>query len=146
MGLICTLLGHRYEHCRCVRCGHIRDAEHQWEEVEGRCERVCAVCGKREEIPHDWFYCRCKRCGQQRDTHHRWLKKSACEQVCRVCGQERETHDWRHIDRGLDRCAVCGKTHRLSAEEIARRDEQWAATDEYAETFEEAVDYPPEPD
>ena len=38
------------------------------------------------------------------------------------------------------------KTHRLSAEEIARRDEQWAATDDYTETFEDTGDCPPEQD
>ena len=32
------------------------------------------------------------------------------------------------------------------AEEIARRDEEWAAADAYAEGFDDAQDYPPEPD
>ena len=146
MGLICKLLGHRWVNCRCARCGESRDEGHQWVEAEDRCERACSICGKTEIIPHQWFHCRCKRCGEQRDEHHLWLKKSACEQVCRICGKERETHDWRHVDRGVDRCAACGATHHLSAEEIARRDEEWAATDEYAESFEEVEDFPPEQD
>lgn len=146
MGLICKLLGHRFVHCRCVRCGQTRDAQHLWETAEGRCEHTCSVCGKTEAIPHEWYHCRCKRCGKQRDEQHLWLKKTRCEQVCRICGQERETHDWKPVDRGLDRCAACGCTHRLSAEEIQRRDEQWAATDAYAEGFDETADYPPEPD
>lgn len=146
MGLICKLLGHRWEGCHCVRCGETRAEGHQWVEAEGKCEHTCAVCGITETVLCDWFHCRCKRCGTVRDDHHLWLKKSACEQVCRVCGKERETHDWRHVDRGVDRCAACGKTHRLSAEEIARRDEEWAATDDYTEPFDETTDYPSEQD
>ena len=115
-------------------------------EAENRCEHTCSVCGATETVPHDWFYCQCQRCGQQRDEHHQWLKKTECERVCRLCGKERQQHDWRHVDRGVDRCAACGKTHRLSAEEIARRDEEWASSDEYTQTYEDAPDAPPEQD
>ena len=146
MGLICKLLGHRYEGCHCVRCGALHPQGHQWVEAEGKCEHTCARCGLTEALPHDWFHCRCKRCGEQRNDHHLWLKKSACEQVCRICGAERETHAWRHVDRGLDRCAVCGRTHRLSAEEIARRDEEWTTADSFEEAYESGDEYPPEQD
>ena len=146
MNWICKLLGHRWEGCRCARCGQTRDTGHRFAEAEGRCEHTCALCGKTEPVPHTWDHCRCARCGQQRDTHHLWLKKSECEQVCRICGQERDIHDWRHVDRGVDRCAVCGAVHRLTAEEIARRDEEWAAADVPAEEFDGAQDYPPDPD
>lgn len=140
------LIGHRWEGCRCARCGEMRAEGHQWVETEDKCEHTCVVCGVTETVPCEWFHCRCKRCGTQRDEHHLWLKKTACEQVCRICGKERETHDWRHVDRGVDRCAACGKTHRLSAEEIAQRDEEWAATDDYTETFDDATDFPLEQD
>lgn len=146
MGLICKLLGHRYEHCRCTRCGAQRDEGHQWLEAEGTCLHTCAICGKEDALPHDWFHCRCKRCGQQRQEQHLWLKKSACEQVCRICGEERGTHTWQHVDRGVDRCKHCGKTHKLTPEEIARRDEEWAATDPFEEGYEDLPDYTPDPD
>lgn len=146
MGLICKLLGHRFDQCRCSRCGAQRDTGHRWVLADGACKRTCSICGKEETIPHDWFLCRCERCGELRDEHHFWLAKSQCEQVCRICGAERETHAWQHVDRGVDRCAVCGKTHRLTPEEIARRDEEWAEADVYDDPFEEALDYPPEPD
>jgi len=146
VGLLCKLLGHRWDGCRCVRCGQTNDKGHRWVETDGKCERACSVCGRTETVPCTWFHCRCERCGALRDEHHLWLKKTACEQVCRVCGKERETHDWRHADRGLDRCAACGKTHRLSAEEIARRDEEYSSVDDYLETVEDTPDYPPEPD
>ena len=146
MGFLCKLFGHRYEHCRCTRCGAQRDEGHVWVEAEGKCEHTCEICGKTESVPHDWFHCRCKRCEEQRDEHHLWLKHGKCEQVCRICGEERQTHDWRHADRGLDRCAACGKTHRLTAEEIAKRDEEWSATDEYADEFADLPDEPPEQD
>lgn len=142
MGFLCKVIGHRWAGCRCVRCGATRQEGHQWVEAEGRCEHTCSVCGLTEAVPHEWFHCRCKRCGEQRDDHHLWLTKGPCEQVCRICGQERETHDWRHVNRGVDRCAVCGQTYRLSPEEIARRDEEWSATDEFTEVF---PDWPEEP-
>jgi hypothetical protein len=107
---------------------------------------TCARCGLTAAVPHEWFHCRCKRCGEQRDNHHLWLKKNACEQVCRVCGAERETHDWRPMDRGVDKCAGCGRTRRLTAAEVARRDEEWASADRFAEPPEDMADYPPEQD
>ena len=146
MSLMCKVLGHRWNGCVCTRCGATREEGHLWVEAENRCEHTCSVCGATETVPHDWFYCQCQRCGQQRDEHHQWLKKTECERVCRLCGKERQQHDWRHVDRGVDRCAACGKTHRLSAEEIARRDEEWAASDEYTQTYEDAPDAPPEQD
>ena len=146
MGWICKLLGHRWEGCRCARCGATRNEGHRWVEAEGRCEHTCEVCGAVETVPCEWYHCRCKRCGAQRDAHHLWLVKSPCEKVCRICGEEQEKHDWRHVDRGLDRCAACGETHRLTPEEIARRDEAWATTDDSTEGFDDAPDYPPETD
>lgn len=146
MGLSCKLLGHKYDGCVCIRCGAPHPEGHAWVAAEGRCSRTCTRCGLTEPLPHEWFHCRCKRCGEQRDSHHLWLKKSACERVCRICGLERETHDWRPVDRGVDRCAACGRIHRLSAEEIARRDEEFASADSFQEPFEDAGDYPPEPD
>ena len=146
MGWMCKLLGHRWAGCRCARCGETRTEGHRWVEAENRCEHTCEVCGATEVVPCEWFHCQCKRCGAQRDEHHLWLKKSACEQVCRLCGKERETHDWRHVDRGVDRCAVCGKTHRLTAEEIAARDEEWAEADPYVPDADDVADYPPEQD
>lgn len=146
MGLICKLAGHHYEGCACTRCGAPRPEGHDWAMAEGKCERVCQRCGQTEEVPHEWFHCRCKQCGEQRDEQHLWLKKSRCEQVCRVCGKEREKHDWRPLDRGVDKCAVCGCTRRLTAEEVARRDEEWAASDLFEEPAEDIMDFPPEPD
>jgi len=146
VGLSCKLLGHKYDGCVCIRCGAPHPEGHAWVAAEGRCSRTCTRCGLTEPLPHEWFHCRCKRCGEQRDSHHLWLKKSACERVCRICGLERATHDWRPVDRGVDRCAACGRIHRLSAEEIARRDEEFASADSFQEPFEDAGDYPPEPD
>lgn len=146
MGLICQIFGHQWMGCRCARCGKQRNEGHQWVETEGSCEHTCAVCGLTETVPHTWNHCRCTRCGQQRDEHHHWLKKTTCEQVCRICGQERETHDWRHVDRGVDRCAICGLTHRLTPEEIAQLDEEWEEADVYAEVFEDDSEFPADPD
>ena len=141
MNGICKLFGHRWDGCRCSRCGLTRNEGHAWVESAEQCEHTCAVCGVTETVPCTWFHCRCNRCGALRDEHHLWLAKTPCEQVCRVCGKERETHDWRHVDRGVDKCAVCGTLHRLTAEEIARRDEEWASTDDFPERFEDEPDF-----
>ena len=146
MGMLCKLLGHHWKGCQCTRCGQTRNEGHQWVEAEDKCEHTCSICGLTETVPCEWFHCRCERCGAVRDEHHLWLKKSACEQVCRICGMERETHNWKHVDRGVDRCTACGKTRRLSAEEIAKRDEEYALTDEYTDRADDTVDYSPEPD
>lgn len=125
MSFWCKLLGHRWEGCTCRRCGAGRDKKHRFEPVEGQCQRQCALCGKVETLPCDWHHCACKRCGALRDAHHDWMYTSECEQVCRVCGREREHHRWQPVDRGIDRCRHCGKVHRLTQLEIAKRDEEW---------------------
>ena len=146
MSWICKLLGHRWRGCRCVRCGRTREQGHRYVEAEDRCEHTCETCGKTEPVPHDWYGCRCARCGEVRNEQHQWLKKTPCERVCKICGQERETHEWRHVDRGLDRCAVCGRTHRLTPEEIARRDEEWASAGADPEGFDGVPDESPDQD
>ena len=134
MSFLCKWIGHRWDGCRCVRCGAQRNEGHRWTQTEGACEQVCSICGRSEPTPCAWNHCVCTRCGQTRDSHHDWMATAPCEEVCRVCGKERDNHDWHGVSRGVDRCAACGKTRRLTAEEIARRDEEWQEQgDEFVE-------------
>ncbi len=126
MSVWCKILGHRWDACRCARCGAQRDRKHRMEPVEAQCLTRCGLCGKEEALPHQWHHCACSRCGELRDENHDWMYTTECEQVCRVCGQSRQKHAWQPVDRGVDRCRHCGKTHKLTAEEIARRDDEWA--------------------
>ena len=131
MPFFCRVFGHKWRGCRCERCGQQRDEHHLFEPVEGKCEQVCSLCGKAEALPCEWHHCACVRCGNTRDKHHDWMNTSECEQVCRICGKERSRHSFQPVERGVDRCERCGKTHRLTSEEIALRDEQWS--DDFAD-------------
>jgi len=48
------ILGHDWFGCKCKRCGKVRDEQHAFQPVEGKCEKKCSVCGKTKEIPHTW--------------------------------------------------------------------------------------------
>lgn len=126
MALLCRVLGHKWNGCQCLRCGVQRETGHLLELEEGRCVNVCAVCGKREDAPHQWHHCACAHCGETRDKQHDWIQISPCEQVCRICGKERSLHDDQPQERGIDKCTRCGRLRRLTPEEIAQRDEAWS--------------------
>ena len=64
MGLVCTLFGHQWNHCKCIRCGEIRKP------------------ARGEPDPHDWNGCVCRVCGQKRDEGHRYKNG-----VCGICGR-----------------------------------------------------------
>jgi len=48
------ILGHDWFGCKCKRCGKVRDEQHTFQPVEGKCEEKCSVCGKTKDIPHTW--------------------------------------------------------------------------------------------
>ena len=95
MNLYCRLVKHKWEHCKCARCGQRRDEEHVWDGC------VCAVCGMTRDEAHTWTDCKCQKCGKIRNTNHRW---NGCK--CQICGRTRdEEHNWDGC-----RCRMCGKT------------------------------------
>lgn len=126
MSFWCKVLGHRWEACRCIRCGAERDRNHRFEPMEGKCVQKCTVCEKEQPLSCQWHHCACSRCGNVRDEDHDWMYTTECEQICRICGKEQAEHRYKPVDRGVDRCLNCGKTHKLTAEEISRRDEEWS--------------------
>ena len=75
------LFGHKWNGCKCDKCGKTRD--------QG----------------HDWSGCKCRRCGATRDEHHAYKPiANVCQEKCAVCGKTREAHP---AVNGT--CSVCGK-------------------------------------
>ena len=54
------LFGHKWNGCKCSRCGKTRDEQHDWEGC------ICRRCGKTR---HNWDACSCRQCGK---TRHDW--------------------------------------------------------------------------
>lgn len=78
MGISCIFLGHKWNGCKCVRCGAIRNEQHDWD----MCKGVCKQCGKTRPEQHDWKGCKCVRCGKKRDEQHYWDSY-----LCSYCGK-----------------------------------------------------------
>ena len=97
MSLKC-LFGHKWNGCKCSRCGKTRDELHDWDLCKGKCK----CCGKTQAEQHDWDGCKCKRCGKTRDEEHNWHN---CK--CTECGKE--NHRWVE-----GKCSVCNKERELS--------------------------------
>jgi len=83
------LLGHKWNGCKCEKCGKERDTQ------------------------HDWNGCKCKLCGKKKDEGHNYVSNSdKCEKVCSACGDIRISHD---LDGNT--CKKCGKTIWFTDEE-----------------------------
>lgn len=99
------LFGHKWEGCKCSKCGKTRDEQHDWDLCAGKCKR----CGKTQPEQHEWQGCRCIRCGKTRDEGHDW---HGCR--CTKCGKE--SHHWvdgkcSFCNKEKEKsCSVCGKT------------------------------------
>lgn len=107
------LFGHKWNGCKCDKCGTVRDEEHTWD----MCKGVCTKCGRTQPERHEWDGCRCRKCGKTRNEGHEWdLCKGICKKcgktqpeqhqvsncVCRLCGKE--VHEW-----SGSICRRCGK-------------------------------------
>lgn len=81
------IFGHKWDGCKCVRCGKIRDEAHAWESIAGKCEKKCATCGKTKTIEHKYERLRgqclerCAVCGLERRILHEFEQG-----VCKNCG------------------------------------------------------------
>ena len=81
------LFGHKWNGCKCSKCGKTRDEHHKWDLCKGK----CSICGKTQNEQHDWNGCKCSRCGATRDEQHEW---DGCK--CNRCGMTRdEQHNWK---------------------------------------------------
>ncbi len=120
MNLLCKILGHHWDGCRCTWCVARRDEGHTWDGCK------CKICGYTRNIDHDWDGCKCRKCGLVRSESHDWdgCICNRCRQwrdqehevvngVCKKCGENVTSHA----------CASCNKpfslTKRMRGTQIA---------------------------
>ena len=118
-----SCLFHKWNGCRCTRCGKTRDEQHSWKWIvspDDQCRQVCSVCGKTgEKSSHQWLpgpgACEetCSRCRTTREAHHFTAISGVCRERCTSCGKIRTIdHVFEWIGcRGT--CTRCGcQTHK----------------------------------
>lgn len=76
------IFGHKWDGCKCKKCGKVRDEGHNYQVMDGKCSEKCSICGKTRELEHKWKGCMCERCGQTRP--HKWNNNT-----CVQCGKTR---------------------------------------------------------
>ena len=83
------LFGHKWNGCKCEKCGKERDEQ------------------------HDWNGCKCKKCEKSRDENHIFIiNPGKCEKKCSICGDTRDSHN---LNGNI--CQHCGKTIWFTEEE-----------------------------
>jgi len=85
------LFGHKWNGCKCEKCGEMRNEGHNYLAVDGKCIEECSKCYKILEVGHKWI-----------------LLEKKCIEKCTICGKERDSHQW---DSG--KCERCKKTRRV---------------------------------
>ena len=58
------LFGHKWNGCKCEKCGKLRDSDHMFVSVEGTCEEKCRICGKTIQ-QHNYENGICTKCGKE---------------------------------------------------------------------------------
>ncbi len=101
------LFGHKWNGCKCTKCGKTRNEGHElnfctcricgaklnenhdWQPVENKCAERCSVCRKERKREHSYITVegkceeKCSRCGQTRQIPHKWQ-----DGYCMVCGEK----------------------------------------------------------
>lgn len=138
MGFACKLGIHKWNGCKCVRCGERRDEGHDWQLVvldvlkptvfgqahRKQCRMQCSICGLTKYTEHDWDGCKCTRCDEVRDfnQYHTWERfvplletdsryRTHHRVRCSKCGKSKSylpSHSFEQIAGGLQRCTECG--------------------------------------
>ena len=102
MSLKC-LLGHKWNGCKCGRCGKIRNEQHDWDGCK------CKQCGKTRDEQHDQNGCMCKRCGK---IMHDW-KEIDIRRTCIYVSQDCSAYGYEDVFEKITtyRCQICGIEH-----------------------------------
>lgn len=90
--MIC--LFHKWNGCKCSKCGKVRDKEHNFETVSGKCNKVCSICGKEGHKYHKYQFVSGK-----------------CIEICSICGEEGKifNHNYQPVSGVCqEKCSVCG--------------------------------------
>jgi hypothetical protein len=114
------LFGHKWNGCKCTKCGKTRDEGHDWDGCKckicgktrdaGRsrksCQDRCLRCGKTQAGQHTWDGCKCKKCGKTRDEGHDWDGNK-----CKICGKTKDTGSSKGFPpfTGNGVCDVCNQ-------------------------------------
>ena len=103
------LFGHKWNGCKCEKCGETRDEGHNYLAVDGKCIEKCSICNKERNVEHIWNGCKCERCGEKRKGGHKWtLLEGKCIEKCSICSKTRYIeHKWRGC-----KCEKCGETRK----------------------------------
>lgn len=115
------LFGHKWEGCKCTKCGKMRDEQHDWNGCR------CRKCGRTRSEGHDYIYrqrrknvlgqqklwCEgeCRLCGNTIDIEHDYQPTGKkCVLKCTRCGHTTEAHHFQPVPgRCADICSVCGE-------------------------------------
>lgn len=119
--ILCRLFGHKYNGCRCQRCGSTREEGHTFRGCK------CAVCGKVREEGHTFRICNCYACTMESATlepdrraakychrisclRNRDSYKKECLHICTQCGTVLFTaHKMVPVPgKCYSKCTVCG--------------------------------------
>ena len=110
MGLSCIFNGHKWENCKCIRCGKQQDKDHKFILASNSCKEKCEICEK-ERTAHHWKDCKCDICGMKRDEGHRFvLVHDRCVEKCAGCDKEQVQHHWVVVPGYcVKKCSICGE-------------------------------------
>ena len=92
VGISCKIFGHKWDWCKCLKCGEFRNEQHEWNGCK------CTKCGRTRLEQHEWNGCICTKCGSKRNEQHKF--NAYCK--CSRCGKEE--HNWNKC-----KCLRCGK-------------------------------------
>ena len=109
MSLKC-LFGHKWNGCKCDKCGKTRDVGHEFSPIHGSCREQCEKCGITRSLEHkfklmpDRCVEKCTICGSEQPQHH-WVEVSGyCVKKCSICGEMAANHEMI-----AGKCPKCGK-------------------------------------
>lgn len=90
--IMCRIIGHQWDHCKCKRCGVTQNANHVWDGCQ------CKICRRTRDEEHIFGYMNgswgdaeqhnltCKRCYQTKSEAHQWVIDEDGDKRCSICG------------------------------------------------------------
>ncbi len=88
MSILCKFGKHKWQGCKCEKCGALRDFDHDFSYYNPQAVKKygssckCRRCGKVRDQDHNWWGCKCNDCGKIRDEKHDYLNG-----ICKRCGK-----------------------------------------------------------
>ena len=119
MNLLCPVGLHKWQGCKCARCGKTRDEGHNWR----GCKR--SNCGKTRDEGHEWSKdCeKCARCGScKHEWHPNWNVATVSYSGRRFLWVKGTAEVTTFNYHGC-RCTKCGRMQDHSYVEVATREE-----------------------